>query len=132
MKKSRDTRQRTLSEYYGLRKRPPITDGQKQSDKNTATASDMKRARVTTDAVKEIAPQMRLSVSRDEAMQLLRSFDLNMNFGPCAGLSRRERFERAISLNKSVGQGELIRQILEIAERSNDKELLQPLWHDSL
>ncbi|XP_024372617.1 uncharacterized protein [Physcomitrium patens] len=35
----------------------------------------------------------------DDVEEILRQFDMNMAYGPCLGISRLERFERACRLN---------------------------------
>lgn len=62
----------------------------------------------------------------DEDLQFLKQFDLDMTFGPCTGITRRERYERAIrhELDPPV-------RVLELIERfPNDREVTHNLWRD--
>ncbi|TPX39801.1 hypothetical protein SeLEV6574_g06976 [Synchytrium endobioticum] len=79
-----------------------------------------------TDSPTEIIPWPK---DRQQTIEMLRAFDLNGKFGPCVGLSRFERWERAkkFGMNPPESLGKFLSS--DIVE--NDIELSQNLWYDS-
>ncbi|KAE9610675.1 putative DNA polymerase delta, subunit 4 [Lupinus albus] len=61
----------------------------------------------------------------NENETMLRQFDMNMAYGPCVGMSRKERLERAqkLGLNPPIE----IKKLLE-----NEKVQSQSLWDGSI
>ncbi|XP_065196371.1 DNA polymerase delta subunit 4-like [Sycon ciliatum] len=59
---------------------------------------------------------------------VLKSFDLNYDFGPCHGISRLERWERAQEFNLSPPQDvyDLLRKY------PHEERYQQSLWHDCM
>ena len=55
----------------------------------------------TSSQRKAATPPQRSSISKKHHMQILRDFDLNPTYGPCVGISRAERWERAHSFDLS-------------------------------
>ncbi|TPX64206.1 hypothetical protein SpCBS45565_g06079 [Spizellomyces sp. 'palustris'] len=79
----------------------------------------------------EIPDRIRsLVADKPAALEILKDFDLNYNYGPCVGLSRMERWERAQKLE--LDPPEDIRLILLTPEARQDDDLRQPLWHNDL
>ncbi|KAF7650523.1 hypothetical protein LDENG_00124900 [Lucifuga dentata] len=64
---------------------------------------------------------------RDEELQKLRQFDLDWRFGPCTGISRLQRWERA-KLH-DLNPPEEIRELL-LQHIHTDPEYNQSLWSD--
>jgi len=58
--------------------------------------------------------------------QLLREFDLNWEYGPCVGITRLERWERAQKLGKNPPTQ--VKSLL--LKYSADEKYTQPVWHD--
>lgn len=63
---------------------------------------------------------------RDSEMDLLREFDLNWEFGPCTGITRLQRWDRAdkLGLKPPVELKDII------INNTGDSEYLNSLWHD--
>ncbi|KAJ3169316.1 hypothetical protein HDU87_000834 [Geranomyces variabilis] len=68
----------------------------------------------------------RLLDDRAELLAVLKGFDLDVKFGPCIGVSRLERWNRAQKLELEPPQD--IRQILLTPQVSKDAELAESLW----
>lgn len=66
--------------------------------------------------------------SRQKLIDLLKSFDLDANFGPCIGLTRLERWNRAKTL--SLNPPQLVHDILSLNIVEKDEELREALWHN--
>ncbi|XP_023129326.2 DNA polymerase delta subunit 4 [Amphiprion ocellaris] len=62
---------------------------------------------------------------REEELQKLQQFDLDWRFGPCTGISRLERWERA-KLH-DLNPPEEIRELLQMC---TDPEYSQSLWSE--
>nr|XP_020493407.1 DNA polymerase delta subunit 4 isoform X1 [Labrus bergylta] len=63
---------------------------------------------------------------REEELQQLKQFDLDWRFGPCTGISRLQRWERA-KLH-GMNPPEEIRELL--LQTQIDSEYTQSLWSD--
>ncbi|XP_060908938.1 DNA polymerase delta subunit 4 isoform X2 [Labrus mixtus] len=63
---------------------------------------------------------------REEELQQLKQFDLDWRFGPCTGISRLQRWERA-KLH-GLNPPEEIRELL--LKTQTDPEYTQSLWSD--
>lgn len=55
-----------------------------------------------------------------EELEVLKDFDLNGFYGACRGISRLERYERALKYNLSPPPSPKVRQILEEKKTSGD------------
>ncbi|XP_060939551.1 DNA polymerase delta subunit 4 [Limanda limanda] len=91
----------------------------------------VKRARRASKRVKRAIPpppqQEADSVTvRDKELQKLRQFDLDSKFGPCTGISRLQRWERAQF--HGLSPPEEIRDLL--LQTHTDPEYYQSLWSE--
>jgi hypothetical protein len=69
------------------------------------------------------------SKNLNELEEILREFDLNVDFGPFVGILRSERYKRAISFNLPVKSQ--VKQIFEDSELLKEHpELDLSIWHD--
>ncbi|KAJ3153549.1 hypothetical protein HDU89_000590 [Geranomyces variabilis] len=68
----------------------------------------------------------RLLDDRAELLTVLKGFDLDIKFGPCMGLSRLERWNRAQKLELEPPQD--IRHLLLSPQVAKDAELAESLW----
>lgn len=73
-----------------------VTDLYKQQRPGQVPAAEKKAA--TRGSPKSAAAALREAAAEEEVEQELRQFDLDSRFGPCAGASRLERWERAQKL----------------------------------
>ncbi|KAJ1537239.1 DNA polymerase delta subunit 4 [Nowakowskiella sp. JEL0078] len=64
-------------------------------------------------------------VPLQEALDILKSFDLDVKYGPCIGITRRERWNRAQQLN--LDPPVLVDQLL--LKYKNDAEMSQSCWN---
>eukprot|EP00043_Microstomoeca_roanoka_P015808 m.158627 g.158627 ORF g.158627 m.158627 type:complete len:173 (+) comp16335_c8_seq3:169-687(+) len=64
------------------------------------------------------------TLALEQHLKVLRSFDLDPDFGPCIGISRMERWVRAQAFG--LDPPENVRRILE--EHPNDNEYQQSIW----
>ncbi|XP_025089843.1 DNA polymerase delta subunit 4-like [Pomacea canaliculata] len=63
---------------------------------------------------------------KDPDLEVLKQFDLRLEFGPCIGITRKERWERAEKHGLSPPQ-----EVLDILLRHPDNDTyLQSLWKD--
>lgn len=73
-----------------------------QKRKNVQISSNVGKTRSAAKKQEHAEPTIRTSApneaefSRDE--QILRAFDLTSKYGPCTGMTRMERWERAVKL----------------------------------
>ncbi|KAI8923348.1 DNA polymerase delta, subunit 4 [Entophlyctis helioformis] len=66
---------------------------------------------------------------RAELESTLRAFDLSSRYGPCMGVTRLERWQRACNLGLDPPRD--IRLALESLEAlKDDAKLQQSIWHD--
>uniref|UniRef100_A0A8C1A0U3 Si:dkey-28b4.7 n=1 Tax=Cyprinus carpio TaxID=7962 RepID=A0A8C1A0U3_CYPCA len=68
----------------------------------------------------------RLFLEREKDLEELKKFDLDWKFGPCTGISRLQRWERAALHGLNPPQE--IKDIL--LKESTDPEYTQSLWRD--
>ncbi|XP_071849421.1 DNA polymerase delta subunit 4-like [Apostichopus japonicus] len=67
------------------------------------------------------------TLKRKEAdMTLLKEFDLNWEYGPCTGITRLERWERAERHNLNPPKD--VKQLIQ--NHQEDEDYLQSLWKD--
>ncbi|XP_033822361.1 DNA polymerase delta subunit 4 [Periophthalmus magnuspinnatus] len=71
-------------------------------------------------------PEQIESAARQEDLQKLKQFDLDWRFGPCTGISRLQRWERAQLHGLSPPQE--IKELL--LQSAQDVELTDSLWRD--
>ncbi|XP_039623478.1 DNA polymerase delta subunit 4 isoform X2 [Polypterus senegalus] len=74
----------------------------------------------------EQEPELVPVPQRQLDLDLLKQFDLNWEFGPCLGITRLERWERAdeLGLNPPLQVYDLLQHHLE------DPKYLNSLWHE--
>ncbi|KAJ3114901.1 hypothetical protein HK098_007131 [Nowakowskiella sp. JEL0407] len=63
-------------------------------------------------------------LSKEKLAEILKQFDLDSSFGPCVGISRRERWDRAQSLG--LCPPEIVKETL--TKYNNDKDILISCW----
>lgn len=66
--------------------------------------------------------------NENEISKILRIFDLSDEYGPCIGVSRLERWERAHAMG--LNPPEEVREILNTLEGSEKPEYSQCVFHD--
>lgn len=67
----------------------------------------------------------------EQATEALRQFDMNFLFGPCVGMSRRRRWERAARFE--LHPPEQVSNILhDPAMQANSSDLDKDLWHKEM
>lgn len=108
-----------------------ITDAFKQVKSHSVQArKNIKKEAVVNDA--EIARKTPdLSYKRDEKqfsvdLEILRSFDLQAEYGPCIGITRLERWERANRFG--LNPPKIVRDIAE--KNKEDERYVECVWHD--
>jgi len=91
-----------------------------QRKKVNSDFSSAKSSKKQLDASPQIYGDTKVSVAniaaddeKDEVEEILREFDMNMSYGPCLGLSRMERWQRAVGLGLNPSH-----QIKDILERA--------------
>lgn len=108
------------------------------SIKATSNLSNKRRQQSTSEKIIHVSdsrypPQRSLTDSqREEILEELRQFDLASRYGPCVGITRLERWERAERLGKNPSSrihGILTDNFLQ-AELGDDLKL--NLWHTVL
>ena len=109
-------RQRDLRSFFSTTQKPQQHE-QKPTEKSIGTNKS------SSSATSDIAP---LS-PRKEADEILRKFDLQTEFGPCVGLSRLERWQRAQRLGKNPPL--TVREILLDPRYIDQMDLQQHLWY---
>ncbi|XP_072048291.1 DNA polymerase delta subunit 4-like [Amphiura filiformis] len=77
-------------------------------------------------AVSNSAPRSNADILREAELNILRKFDVRMDYGPCTGITRMERWERAD--RNGLNPPDKIKQI--ILKHENDTEYTNNLWHD--
>lgn len=65
---------------------------------------------------------------RASEMQVLREFDLNHGYGPCRGISRRERYERAVRYGTEPDPDPEVMAILRNHKNDDDFATAWDLW----
>eukprot|EP00730_Choanoeca_flexa_P005094 TRINITY_DN11873_c0_g3_i1.p4 TRINITY_DN11873_c0_g3~~TRINITY_DN11873_c0_g3_i1.p4 ORF type:complete len:112 (+),score=13.99 TRINITY_DN11873_c0_g3_i1:3217-3552(+) len=73
-------------------------------------------------------PVVSRDVQFENDLELLRQFDLDLKLGPCVGISRMERWQRA--QNFGLGPSPKIKELLD--NHLGDERYQQCLWHDAL
>lgn len=117
--KSNNKRQRALTSYFSSVKATAQSSSSKSAEKQKSTdKSDVDNA----DRIIDDSTSQRCQLTLEEAEKELRRFDLNADYGPCVGMTRQERWDRAQKLGKQPP--ELVIQIL-----SDYPSLCNHLWH---
>ncbi len=100
--------------------------------KPTATASPNRSPKAQARIAKVAEKRSLTDLEKEEIIRELRDFDLNSKFGPCVGISRIERWERAKVYNKAppVRVGELL--VDEWLQEQLGESLTENLWHKIL
>ncbi|KAK6967937.1 DNA polymerase delta subunit 4 [Biomphalaria glabrata] len=108
-------------------RRITITDSFLKRKKTTSTT----RSRCTSKLTKKESPASTCSKKSKESqdtkdLTLLKSFDLTLEYGPCIGITRMERWKRAEKhgLNPPV----IVKEIIVCHE--HDELFTQSLWND--
>ncbi|CAF0882792.1 unnamed protein product [Adineta ricciae] len=106
-------RQRKLEDMFA----DSSTKRIKENDGNTPNSDKHTVVHTTTSTVKKIP---------EDDLEILRQFDLDMSFGPCTGISRLDRYERAVrhELDPPVRVLELINLY------PNDRQITHSIWRD--
>nr|XP_033776561.1 DNA polymerase delta subunit 4 [Geotrypetes seraphini]XP_033776562.1 DNA polymerase delta subunit 4 [Geotrypetes seraphini]XP_033776565.1 DNA polymerase delta subunit 4 [Geotrypetes seraphini] len=66
-------------------------------------------------------------VTKEEVeLEVLKQFDLNWRFGPCTGITRLQRWERAVELD--LEPPIFIREL--ILRHKDDPQFLNSVWHE--
>ncbi|CAL8113229.1 unnamed protein product [Orchesella dallaii] len=68
----------------------------------------------------------KVKLSENEQLDLLRNFDITLNYGPCRGISRRERYLRALKFNLEPVPDKIILEILD--DHGNDDKFEHCIW----
>ncbi|XP_038130510.1 DNA polymerase delta subunit 4 isoform X2 [Cyprinodon tularosa] len=102
-------------------KRGLITDSFKVVKKSRRGAKQRKSPTPPPSQPEDVTPS-----AREEDLQQLKQFDLDWRFGPCTGISRLQRWERA-KLH-GLNPAEEIRELL--LQTQADQEYCQSLWRD--
>lgn len=97
----------------------------------TAVLRQEKKIKVTSRYFKEVRSETndsetRRARQREDDMKKLKEFDLNWEYGPCTGITRLERWERAAK--HDLNPPEDIRDL--ILRHRDDNDYLQSLWKD--
>ncbi|KAJ3054984.1 hypothetical protein HK097_000130 [Rhizophlyctis rosea] len=71
-----------------------------------------------------------LLAQKEMLLHMLKDFDLNYQYGPCVGLSRLERWQRAMKLD--LEPPEILGKVLTVAQVKSDSELREALWWPTL
>ncbi|CAN6567408.1 unnamed protein product [Malus baccata var. baccata] len=82
--------------FYRQRKNSSIGGTSKTKKSQSAAHPKDTAASFGSDVISHGCPD--LKVDYDEQEELLRQFDMNMAYGPCLGMTRLARLERACSL----------------------------------
>ncbi|GJP44108.1 hypothetical protein CLOM_g3512 [Closterium sp. NIES-68] len=82
-------------QVLGFAQRKPVGDRQAKHVSGEGKQTDWKPAK---ESAVEVQNDAATASPHDETERALQLFDMDMAFGPCTGLSRRERWERASRL----------------------------------
>ncbi|ODM95179.1 DNA polymerase delta subunit 4 [Orchesella cincta] len=61
----------------------------------------------------------KIQLTETEQLDLMRNFDINPNYGPCRGISRLERYERAKKFNLQPVPDDVVKKILDEHEKED-------------
>lgn len=89
--------------------------------KETGQRQEVKEKHVA----KEIQQKVKKRRNKEDDQALLRDFDFNCMYGPCRGISRRERYERAIKYNCRPPPNPMIIEML----NENQEEMMYQKWY---
>ncbi|XP_030041592.1 DNA polymerase delta subunit 4 [Microcaecilia unicolor] len=89
---------------------------QKRKEVKSRQTGPVKVTRVVSQAV----------TKEEEELEVLRQFDLNWHFGPCTGITRLQRWERAMELGLEPPTS--IRELL--LRHKDDPRFLNSVWHE--
>ena len=109
-------------------KKEPTLDTQPRSSPNATPSKSLKSSKAPIADSAKLSPVADADVTAvltDVAADVeseLKKFDLDYNFGPCCGLKRIDRWNRASRLG--LEPPEHIRKLIEMSDRE------WPLWHD--
>ncbi|XP_022109665.1 DNA polymerase delta subunit 4-like [Acanthaster planci] len=109
-------RQRLITEVFAQHKKEASRAGKAKS---TAPTADENEREVSDH---ETAQQVLI----DKEIDVLKQFDLCWEYGPCTGISRLERWERAEK--HGMNPPEEVKKL--ILKHDEDETYTQSLWHD--
>ncbi|EDQ91825.1 uncharacterized protein MONBRDRAFT_5881 [Monosiga brevicollis MX1] len=118
-----------MSLYQHFEARPKVAerDIPKYKQKRTSSSSSIKVQDVPAAPATVVAGRESPATLAGHH-QYLRQFDLDMTFGPCVGVSRRERWERADAFGLNPPKAVL--RLLE--NHPQDETFQQCLWYNTL
>uniref|UniRef100_UPI00359026EC DNA polymerase delta subunit 4 n=1 Tax=Myxine glutinosa TaxID=7769 RepID=UPI00359026EC len=93
--------------------------------KKAAGSSVRGCTRQAPESTSKTIPHVHGGVTESE-LQVLRTFDLNFEFGPCTGISRKQRWNRAVHLGLTPPQH--IHSLLDFYP--NDPQVQQCIWYN--
>ncbi|XP_064613008.1 DNA polymerase delta subunit 4-like [Liolophura sinensis] len=100
-----------------------LTDTYKQVKKSNRSTNDA-NVKIQSDA-RNVAPSTSKKAVSDD-LDKLKQFDLNWEFGPCAGITRMERWQRA--QKHGLNPPESVRDLITL--HPNDERYTKSLWND--
>ena len=92
-----------------------------------ANKGGIESVRTNNHLIITIAPSIR---SHDEWMDILKSFDMNVKFGPLEGITRLDRWNRANTLG--LNPPTEIKEFLETDSSMQNDEVRLTMWHSIL
>ncbi|XP_074852143.1 DNA polymerase delta subunit 4 [Carettochelys insculpta] len=93
--------------------------------KKQQQAPDTKEGSLQPEAVPAPADPPASSSLEPDQLEMLRQFDLHWEYGPCTGITRLQRWERAESLG--LNPPVVVRETL--LEHEGDPSFMYCLWH---
>ncbi|XP_038058221.1 DNA polymerase delta subunit 4-like isoform X2 [Patiria miniata] len=104
-----------------------ITDVFAQHKKELSRVGKTKVATTTVDeSVHDVDSETAQQLLRDKEIDVLKQFDLCWEYGPCTGISRLERWERAEK--HGMNPPDQVRRL--IMKHEDETNYTQSLWHD--
>eukprot|EP00053_Salpingoeca_punica_P021475 m.213050 g.213050 ORF g.213050 m.213050 type:complete len:118 (-) comp22691_c0_seq1:220-573(-) len=110
---------RTLRDHFEVKKaqpRSPRKSQQQQQQTSTSSRGSSAKVAAATSSAEDVQAQAQLSA--------LKTFDLDMRYGPCAGMTRLERWQRA----KDDGLNPPAELPAIITSHSDDVQFTESLW----
>jgi DNA polymerase delta subunit 4 len=115
-------RQRDLRSFFPTQKSIVAA-----AEDEICTAKRLKQPATDDIEMLSSSQQQQPTISREQALLILRKFDLQSEFGPCVGLSRLERWQRAQRLGKHPPCE--VHEILMEPCYASQPDIQQHLWH---
>ncbi|KAK2633079.1 hypothetical protein EUGRSUZ_L00611 [Eucalyptus grandis] len=92
------TRSANMKGFFKQKKNTKSTSSRKGSSKRSPTNASTVGSNVTQPPALVSHGSIDLKDDHDQAEEVLRQFDMNMAYGPCLGMTRLSRWERAQKL----------------------------------